>query len=135
LLGTVQARDLFVGALGLIRERYGFWLCGYVVMPEHVHLLISESVTATPSLVLKALKHRVSRDLPKPAGEKFSRVWQARFYDFNVHSAWKRQEKLDYMHFNPVKRGLVQSPGDWAWSSFLFYAKKELGLVPIDRAD
>jgi len=65
LLKTVRARNLFVKALGQIRERYKFRLVGYVVMPEHVHLLISESAKGTPSVVLKALKQRVSRDLRK----------------------------------------------------------------------
>src|SRR5208282_1787469 len=65
LLGTVRARNVFVDALGKIRERYRFLLVGYVVMPEHVHLLISEGPKCTPSLVLKVLKQRVSRDLRK----------------------------------------------------------------------
>ncbi len=53
LLGTVRARNVFVDALGKIRERYRFLLVGYVVMPEHVRLLISEPSGATPSIVLK----------------------------------------------------------------------------------
>jgi putative transposase len=49
-----------------------------------------------------------------------------------VYSAKKRREKLDYMHANPVKRGLVKNPKEWIWSSFSFYAKGEEGLVSID---
>lgn len=119
-------------------------------MPEHVHLLISETPKCTPSLALKVLKQRVSRDLRKgkrrlPAGQlrlafqegsaALPRFWQPRFYDFNVYSAKKVREKLEYMHANPVKRGLVGRPGEWAWSSFLSYEKGEGGLVPIDFAD
>src|SRR5580658_2090001 len=150
LLGTARARNAFVAALAKIRERYGFRLIGYVVMPEHVHLLISESAECTPSLVLKVLKQRVSRDLRKrrrrvPTGQMrlvfkegdagLPRFWQPRFYDFNVYSAKKIREKLEYMHANPVKRGLVGSPGAWAWSSFLSYERGERGLVPIDFMD
>jgi putative transposase len=65
LLRTVRARNVFVHAMGKIRERYKFLLAGYVVMPDHVHLLISEPPKVTPSVVLKALKQRVSRDLRK----------------------------------------------------------------------
>jgi putative transposase len=65
LLGTMRARNVFVEALGKMRERYGLLLVGYVVMPEHVHLLISEPSKGTPSMVLKVLKQRVSRDLRK----------------------------------------------------------------------
>jgi putative transposase len=58
--------------------------------------------------------------------------WQARFYDFNVYSSCKVREKLEYMHANPMKRGLVKNPSAWMWSSFLFYEKGEAGLVKID---
>jgi len=56
LLGTPHARDLFVKVLGEVREQYAFLLAGYVVMPEHVHLLMSESESGTPSAVLQVLK-------------------------------------------------------------------------------
>ncbi len=159
LLGTKHARNLFVHALGKIRERYRFSLVGYVVMPEHVHLLISETAECTPSLILKVLKQRVSRDLRRrrrraPAGQlrfafstgddptrKFDvwdtlpRFWQPRFYDFNVWSAKKRKEKLEYMHRSPISRKLVQHPKDWPWSSWSFYAKGEEGLIPIDPVE
>jgi putative transposase len=60
------------------------------------------------------------------------RFWQKRFYDFNVWSGKKLQEKLEYMHANPVIRGLVKHPKDWAWSSWGFYKNGESGLVKID---
>ncbi len=150
LLGTIQARNLFVHALEKIRERYSFLLVGYVVMPDHVHLLISEPPKGTPSVVLQALKQRVSRDrrknkrraptgqLPLPflqCGDSLPRFWQPRFYDFNVYTTKKKREKLEYMHANPVKRGLVQHPGAWLWSSFLFDDKAERGLVAINSVD
>lgn len=53
-------------------------------------------------------------------------------YDFNVYSSHKVREKLEYMHANPVKRGLVKNPSAWMWSSFLFYEKGQAGLVKID---
>ena len=147
LLGTTRARNIFVRALSKIRRRYGFRLVGYVVMPNHVHLLISESEKASPSMVLKALKQVVSRDLRKKRrrtperqlslafskwGEELPRFWQPRFYDFNVYTAKKKKEKLEYMHANPVNRGLVKNPAAWIWSSYLFYLNGEVGLVEID---
>jgi putative transposase len=144
LLGSAHARNVFVQALSAIRARYGFRLAGYVVMPEHVHLLLGETQECTPSDVLKVLKQRVSRDLMKEPrtgdagllleknGDGPDRFWLPRFYDFNTWSAGKIREKLDYMHFNPVSRGLVKNPSEWIWSSFLFYETGEKGLVPID---
>jgi len=108
LLDTVQTRNVFVQALGKIRERYKFLLVGYVVMPNPVHLLIRESSKATPSVVLKVLKQCVSRDLRKqmcqaPRGQlRFTSIrgdgkppcyWQPRFYDFNVWSKRKKSTK------------------------------------------
>jgi hypothetical protein len=61
-----------------------------------------------------------------------SRFWQPRFHDFNVYSGYKLRQKLEYMHENPVRRGLVKNPGDWIWSSFSSYEKGEIGLVKID---
>jgi putative transposase len=146
LLRTIRARNLFVKALGAIRDRYNFSLVGYVVMPEHVHLLVSEPPKCTPSLVLKVLKQRVARDLrngsKRRVGQlrlafltgdaRLPRFWQRRFHDFNVYSRYKVREKLEYMHENPVKRGLVKNSAEWIWSSFSFYEKGEAGLVKID---
>jgi putative transposase len=136
LLKTVRARDIFVKELGKIRDEMGFQLVGYVVMPEHVHLLISEPKEGTPSTVLQKLKLRVSRKLRRQrrssnaaqlrlpfdeGGEPLRAFWQGRFYDFNVYTRGKKTEKLNYMHANPVIRGLVEHPKDWRWSSWGFY--------------
>jgi len=66
---------------------------------------------------------------------KSMRIWQPRFYDFNVWTEGKRIEKLRYMHQNPVKRGLVVEPEQWRWSSFRSYAFGEVGLVQINDCD
>ncbi len=147
LLKTARARDLFVRELGKVRDEMGFRLVGYVVMPEHVHLLISEPKRGTPSTALHKLKLQVSRKmrkrrrrrsaeqlrLPFEEGTEQPRAfWQARFYDFNVYSTGKMKEKLNYMHANPVIRKLVKHPREWPWSSWSFYGKGEAGLVRID---
>lgn len=115
--------------LGRVRNRYEFALVGYVIMPEHVHLLISEPKRRTLSIVLQVLKERASRRMNDNSLPHF---WQSRFYDFNVWSSKKRTEKLLYMHLNPVKRGLVAHPADWPWSSFGFYQDGSACLLVID---
>jgi len=60
-------------------------------------------------------------------------VWQPRFYDFVVWSEHKRLEKLRYMHRNPVQRGLVLEPEQWAWSSSRHYAYDEAGPVLVSE--
>ena len=146
LLRSVLARNVFVQMPGEARDRYGFSLVGYVVMPEHIHLLISEPAKGTPSTVIQVLKQRVSRRLRRKrragtgqlnlifasGSDSLPRFWQRRFYDFNVWSLKKRVEKLHYMHMNPLKRKLVAHPKDWPWSSFSFYANPKSALIPID---
>jgi putative transposase len=113
-LANPRARDLFERALEQARVRYGFCVAGYVVMPEHVHLLMTEPERADLATAVQAIKQSVSRKLI--AGR--AHFWQARYYDFKVFTS-KGIEKLKYIHRNPVKRGLVERPEDWAWSSFL----------------
>jgi len=146
LLGSRRARDRFLKILDEVRARHGFRLIGYVVMPEHVHLLLTEPPKGNPSKVLQVLKQKVSaalrkrrkKALPGQLALRFpetrtdeNHFWQRRFYDFNVWSEKKLWEKLNYMHRNPVERKLVRHPKDWPWSSFSFYAKGEAGLIRI----
>jgi len=146
LLSSARAKNTFVRILDEVRDSCGVPLVGYAVMPEHVHLLIGEPARGTPSTVMQVLKQRVSRRLRRrkkrrvgqlelgfEGGEELpARFWQRRFFDFNVWSLKKRIEKLEYMHLNPVKRGLVVHPGEWAWSSCSFYSRRKLGLIRID---
>jgi putative transposase len=129
LLATPQARRIFEQTLERVRQWYGLYVTGYVVMPEHVHLLISEPERGKLSLAIQMLKQNVAQELGKPGGGSF---WQARYYDFNVWSERKQIEKLRYLHRNPVKRGLVDSPEDWAWSSFRHYLSGLEGVVEIE---
>ncbi|MGH9816799.1 MAG: transposase [Candidatus Acidiferrales bacterium] len=119
--------------LGEVRERYEFSLVGFVAMPEHVHLLMSEPAVGTPSTVMQVLKQRTSRLAHRGNGSADVPLWFPRFHDFNVWSEKKKNEKLNYMHMNPVERGLVSHPKNWPWSSYGFYATGEQGLIRIDR--
>ena len=140
LLGTPRRRDLLLTALEQVRKRYEFVVAGYVVMPEHIHLLISE-----PSTVMQALRISFARRVLAQAKRRRNpsqanlfdhapqHIWQKRFYDFNVWTENKRIEKLRYMHRNPVRRGLAASPELWRWSSFRAYFLGETGLVRVNE--
>jgi len=144
LLGSPRRRDLFLTVLEQVRKRYQFVVVGYVVMPEHIHLLIGEPQVKTPSTVMQALKLGFARRVlaqtrrRNPAQAALfdhtpQHVWQKRFYDFNVWTEHKRVEKLRYMHRNPVSRGLVASPELWRWSSFRAYSLGETGPVSVNE--
>jgi putative transposase len=147
LRGSVRARNLFVQILGEVRARYGFRLVGYVVMPDHIHLLLGEPPAGSLSTVMQVLKQRVSRNLRRRRRRNLAgqmqlwneagagmrpQFWQRRFYDFNVWSQKKRNEKLHYMHNNPVTRALVRHPKNWAWSSYRFYSGGAASLLGMD---
>jgi len=147
LLGTPCSRDLFLEVMEQVRQRHQFVVVGYVLMPEHVHLLFSEPERGNPSLVLAALKqtfaHRLLGELRAQTGAQANalwstpvtvgHLWQRRFYDFVVFTENKRVEKLRYMHRNPVQRGLVLEPQQWLWSSFRHYAYGERGPVLVNE--
>jgi putative transposase len=136
-LASVRARNLAVQILGEVRARYGFAVLGYVIMPEHMHVLISEVPGVAPAKVIQVFKQRVSRQMREQeanaaGGVEFLRFWQRRYYDFNIYSEEKLREKLDYMHMNPVRRKLVAHPREWAWSSWKFYESGE-GPLAMDK--
>ena len=141
-LSTAKRRDLFLRILEEARRKYRFVVHGYVVMPEHFHLLITEPELGDPAVVMKVVKQRFARRVNQRRRRISSAqtalwnftldpVWQKRFYDFNVWSERKRIEKLRYMHRNPVKRGLVEQPDQWKWSSFRAYFYGERGIVRV----
>ena len=144
-LDSADNRNVAVQILGEVRARFQFALVGYVVMPDHVHLLLSEPCGCAPSKMIQVFKQRVSRKLrarkrgsrsqlalPFPNEEKLHRrFWQRRYYDFNVYSRRKLREKLDYIHANPVEEKLVRHPKDWPWSSWSAYVGKS-AMLTID---
>jgi putative transposase len=127
------ACDLFMEVLESMRRRFAMRVYGFVVMPEHVHLLISEPERGVLADAIHYLQlcfakrvHGLSPELP---GGVF---WQKRYYDRNIRNESEFTEKLQYIHRNPVKRGLVKEPAEWKWSSSRHYARRETGVVEIE---
>jgi len=140
---------LFLCCLEDTRRRFALRIYGYVVMPEHVHLLVSEPERDTLADAMRALKLSFSKrvrslvpHVPRagfasPPGRTMQSAtpasfWQKRYYDRNVRDEHEFTIKLRYLHRNPVKRGLVKEPGDWKWSSFRHYASREKEVVEIE---
>jgi len=146
-LKAPRRRTLFLEILEEVRLRYNFVVVGYVVMPEHFHLMISEPELGNPSTVMQVLKQRFAREILNEWRERNESTtailqdeslveghfWQPRSYDFPVWTKDKREEKLRYMHNNPVKRGLVLEPEQWEWSSYRHYTFGESGRVLVNE--
>jgi putative transposase len=145
----------FITVLGGLRAELAFRIVGYVLMPEHFHLLLWPSDLAHPSQIMQRLEERTAKFILKNLRQNLQfpwcqkmlarvtlpatvhhhahfRVWQRRFYDMNIWSEKKRLEKLNYMHGNPVQRRLVSSPEQWPWSSFRFYYLQDASLLAMD---
>jgi putative transposase len=110
------------------RARHQACLYAYVLMPEHMHLLINEPPGILLGQFLKVVKQATARKLK---GER-EHFWQARYFDRNVRGEEARTEVIQYIHRNPVKRGLVRTPEEFAWSSFNHYCSGIQGAVTIE---
>jgi REP element-mobilizing transposase RayT len=98
---------------------------GYVVMPEHIHLLVSEPQQAVLADAIHFLKLSFSKRVPRAnwAGA----FWQKRYYDRNVRDQRESEQKLRYLHRNPVKRGDCapsRKTGSGAASGIMHFAKR-----------
>lgn len=121
---STQACSAVLLALENTRKRYALRVFGFVLMPEHVHLLLSEPERGTLARALQSLKcasARMARGAP--IADMGGRVpfWQTRYYDRYMRDYDEFSETLRYIHRNPVKRELCPSPEQWPWSSFLHY--------------
>jgi putative transposase len=127
-------RDLVVAELEQRRRRFLFRVYGFVVMPEHVHLLVSEPERALVANAIQSLKIAVSKRSAhiRELDGQHAALWYKRYYDRNIRSYTDFLEKLRYIHRNPVKRGLVEKAEDWKWSSFRHYAAGEDCGVEIE---
>ncbi len=143
-------KDRFALHLDETRQAFGFRLIAWVIMPEHVHLLVLPELPESPvPPILQYLKQRHARDilsrwrqidapvlhrLTDSRGE--TRFWQrGGGYDRNIRSRKELNEKIKYIHENPIRRGLVARATDWIWSSARSYAEFASSGPEIDRMD
>ena len=108
---------LLIEALAGARQRLGFLLCGYVLMPDHWHALIWAGYPLTISQVIHDVKKVSARRLHAKRGTG-GPLWQHQFWDRFVRHRKEFEDRMVYMHLNPVRKGLVAKPEDWRWSSY-----------------
>ncbi len=150
-------KRVFVDGMGHTRAKLRIRWVGYVVMPEHVHLLlfpmpIGADEPVGVSTVLHDLKQyvgrhgkealrsiwRQARSLGRPPmdawalGSGAKPFWKTRAYDFNVTTEKTLHAKLDYIHKNPITRGLAQRAEQWVWSSYRYYEYDDDSVIALD---
>jgi len=143
-LNRDRTRKWFIDALSEARNEATFDLWAYVIMPERVHLLVCPRENVELGRVFGSMKEAVARPaiqfLEVNAPQWLTRItvcegkrtrrrfWQpGGGYDRNVVKLATVQKMIDYIHMNPVRRGLVERPEDWHWSSARWYA----GIRPV----
>jgi putative transposase len=112
--------EILAQAFDRVRDRRAFLLSGYVFMPDHWHALLYPALADTLPRLMGALKIASSRAINR-ARHTQGEFWQLRYFDRAIRTVKEYQDALQYMHFNPVKRGLVKKPEAWPWSSFHAY--------------
>lgn len=123
---------LMIEVLEASRRRLKFLLCGYVLMPDHCHVLIWPRHALLISQVLHDVKNVSALRLHAVRGSE-GPLWQHQFWDRFVRNATEFNARLEYMHMNPVRKGLVKRPQDWRWSSYNNFAldKATVAACPI----
>ena len=145
LLDSDRPKRVVLGVLGSQFAMQAGLCVGFVVMPDHVHAIVRFPEPDQLSHFMKQWKQCSSVHLKRlfrgPLAAYASGidpaepVWQPRYYDFNVYSDEKMEEKLQYMHQNPVRAGLVARPRDWPWSSARYYETGASVGVPVRWPD
>jgi len=130
--------QLLAQALREARRRQGFRITAWVFLPDHWHTILYPPYPLTVSQAMKAAKLSSTILINRRRGEA-AELWQGRFFDRALRTVKEYNEKVEYIHLNPVRRGLVSRPQDWRWSSVLEYSggdardqERRCGLT-IDR--
>lgn len=152
LLSRDRSRLWFIRSLNKALKQHDFGCWAYIIMPEHVHLVVIPHRHAySTSDFLSSLKLGVTRAAVKylklhhpaflkklldvqPSGRQCYRFWQpGGGFDLNLWTDARIWEKINYCHENPLRRKLVVLPEEWDWSSYRDYrATRTVGRVPID---
>jgi putative transposase len=134
-LNDDQSAQVFVGHLDQWRRQHNMRLMGYVIMPEHVHLVIVPPESCQLGTAVGRLKGLSARriGLKTEFRSQASTFWLKRCYDHNCRTPETTIEKINYCHHNPVARGLVSHAREWPWSSYRWYHGMEDALIEIDE--
>jgi REP-associated tyrosine transposase len=124
-----QQVDLLRSVLDEVKRLHPFAMLGYVFLPDHFHMLVQPLRETTFSQIMHSLKPNFTKTYKEAQGiSDHLKLWQRRFWDHVIRDETDLEQHLDYIHYNPVKHGLVSRPENWCHSSFLEW--KQRGVYP-----
>lgn len=137
--------QVLVDSLNFCIENKGLQVHGYVIMPNHFHAVCSQLNGKLSEVIRDIKRHTASVILEKlreesritwlrafeKAGDSTPKLWDESFHPMQVHTQQFFDQKLGYMHNNPLRAGFVINPEDWKYSSAAFCYKQEESLVPV----
>ncbi len=117
--------ELLLSVMRRVKELHPFAMLGYVLLPDHFHMLIRPNGESNFSQIMHSLKPNFTKAYKQHIGIVGSiQFWQKRFWDHIIRDENDLERHLDYIHYNPVKHGLVTRPEYWEHSSFLEWKKR-----------
>ena len=130
---TDTDREIARDAMAAIRDRYGLKFIAWVILPDHLHWIIEPCGADYSKVVFSFKKHVSYHYRQRGVVHKGGKFWQDRFWEHTVSDEDDRERCVEYIHYNPVKHGIVSVPRDWKYSSFHKYVKR--GIYPEDWGD
>jgi putative transposase len=131
LLSLDHPKRLLMGALNQELRRQAARCVGFLIMPDHVHAIVWFPQPGRLSYFMHEWKRYSSRVIREwyarqemtyfEKAEVGIRFWQPKYHSFETYERAKLSEKLEYMHLNPVRLGIVERAVDWPWSSARWY--------------
>jgi len=115
-----QIAQLLVDSLQQGEEKWGYKLYAYVIMPDHIHVIIEPLKGKNLSRIMNQIKGASSRKINSILKQS-GRLWQKGFHDFTIYGEKKFREKFNYVHYNPVKWSIVEHAEDYPFSSAKYY--------------
>ena len=108
--------SIFVAVLFRYRQRGEYLLHAFVVMPNHVHLLITPSIRCSLERAMQLIMGGSAHEIHQQCGGRRP-SWQSGFYEATIRNVADYESKVNYIHRNPVMARLVTDASDWKWSS------------------
>lgn|SRR5574341_764176 len=137
-----------VQAIEFYQKNFGIKILGFVIMPDHLHLIAWPQGAKSPEEFVRDFKKYLAKGIldlltpsektkfllgrPQKRNHRFQ-IWQKDYYDFNIYNQDILSEKLNYIHYNPVRKGLVENPEDYPYSSCRSYLEKGEILLEVDK--